>query len=330
MFRALLLTLVLFTFTAAAQTLSPYGSLQDGSIVGSVTSGQSHALGNVRIEVRDMMAGTAVSSTYTNDFGSFELSNLAFGTYEVVATSGLSEAREIVRVRSAQTTVSLHLDGQSSNAQASDRSGRNTVSVNDFKIPKKARDAFRKAEQALQSSKVDEAMTHIAKALEAYPRYAAAMTMRGILKLDKDAAQDAVNDLEQAIQYDPGYPTAYLALAATYNRLSRFDDSIRTVDRGIALSPNSWQGYFELGKAYVGKGDYTTAVKHLNKAEDMAPKDFALVHLVKAHAMLALQDYSTAMLELESYLTKHPQGPDSEAARKTLDEVRSFVAQSNH
>jgi predicted Zn-dependent protease len=323
MFRAPILTVVLLTLslTLAAQVSH---TSQQGSIVGTVTTGQNRPSGNLRVEVRDIMSGALVATTYTNDAGAFEVDNIGFGSYEVVVTAGVSESREQVRVASMNTSVTMRVDTQA----ASDVGNADTVSVSDFKVPKKARDAYRKAEQAMQSLKTDEAMAQIAKALEVYPRYAAAITLRGILKLDKNSPQDALADLEQAIQFDPAYATGYLALGAAYNNLSRFEDSIRTIDRGIALSPSAWQGYFELGKAYVGKGDFTTAIKQLNKAEDMAPKSFALVHLVKAHAMLGLKDYSAAMLELESYLTLHPQGANSEAAQKTLDEVRSFVARS--
>jgi tetratricopeptide (TPR) repeat protein len=325
MFRASVLSVILFTLCLTAAAQISRSSIQQGSIVGVVTTGQNQGAGNIRIEVRETMTGGLTSTTYTNDSGGFEIDNLGFGTYDVVATLGVSEAREQVRLQSPQASITLRMQAQ----QTSDAGNASTVSVSDFKVPKKAREAYHKAEQALQSFKTDEAMAHITKALEIYPRYAAAMTLRGVLKLDNKAPQEAMADLEQAIQYDPAFATAYLVLGATYNSLSRFDDSIRTIDRGIALSPTSWQGYFELGKAYVGKGDFTSAVKQLNKAEDMAPKDFALVHLVKAHAMLGMKDYSAAMLELQAYLTKHPQGPDSDSARKTLDDVRSFAARSD-
>ena len=324
MFRAAVLTAVLFTLSFAANAQANQSLSQQGSILGSVVTDQNKPVSNARIEVHDLLLGTAISATYTNQAGYFEIDNIGFGTYEIVAISGVTDSREQVRLQTMQATVTLRLYPQRSD----DAGSANTVSVSDFKIPKKAREAMQKAEAAVQALKTEEALAHIGIALQIYPRYAAALTLRGIMKLDTHDAQNAASDLEQAIQCDPAYALAYLAFGATYNNLSRFDDSIRTIDRGIALSPTSWQGYYELGKAYIGRGDFTTAIKQLNKAEDMAPKDFALVHLVKAHAMLGMKDYSSAMLELQSYLTRRPQGPDSEAARKTLDDVRSFLARS--
>jgi tetratricopeptide (TPR) repeat protein len=332
MFRALAfsITLILVCAGVTAQTFSSFPTQhspgEQGSIVGRVLIGQSQSAADLRVSVLEMLSGAVVASTYTNASGGFEFDNIPYGTYEITATAGVDESREQVRLVSPRAEVSLRMTAP---AEGADAGNADSVSVNDLKVPKKAREAYHKAEAALRGLKLDEALSHAGKALEAYPRYAAAMALRGIIKLDQNATDQAVTDLEQAIQFDPAFATGYLALGAAYNRLSRFDDSIRTVDRGIALAPMAWQGYFELGKAYVGKGDFPAAIKQLNKAEDMAPKNFALVHLVKAHAMLGLKDYAAAMLELQSYLTQRPQGPDSDQARKTLDEVRTFVARTD-
>ena len=41
--------------------------------------------------------------------------------------------------------------------------------------------------------------------------------------------------------------------------------------------------------------------------------------------MLSLNNYSEAMAELQSYLAKEPNGPNSEQAQKMLDKARSFA-----
>jgi tetratricopeptide (TPR) repeat protein len=202
--------------------------------------------------------------------------------------------------------------------------GSNTVSVNQFKVSGKARDAFKKAEAAAQKLKLDKAEKFLAKAFEIHPQYAEAMALRGILKLDNNG-QGASSDLEQAVQFDLGCALSYIALAA-HNTLERFDDALLTVDRGVALAPASWQSYFEMGKAYLGKGKYQEALKQVNKAKDLAPKQFAPIHLVRAHAMLGLKDYAEAMTELEAYLDREPKGPNSQQARDTLQKVRTFAA----
>ncbi len=296
------------------------------SLVGVVHTVDNHPIANARVEVRDVASGNGSTSTYTSPSGDFEVSNLPPGTYEVIVYTGLNEAHERIQVQTWRAYIDIRMPNTDSTT--AEAGGNNTVSVNQFQVPGKARDAFRKAQQYADSLKLEDARKYVEKALAIYPRYAEAMALRGILKLDANKPDAATADLEQALQFDSGYSVAYIALGAAYNMLSRFDDAVRTIDRGIALSPNSWQAYFEMGKAYIGKGDFQDAVKQLNKAEDLAPKKFALVHLLKAHALLGMKDYANAMTELEAYLTCDPSGPNSDQARQALERVRAFAAVS--
>jgi tetratricopeptide (TPR) repeat protein len=202
----------------------------------------------------------------------------------------------------------------------------NAVSVAQYKVPAKAREELKKATEASIKGKNEEAEKHIAKALEIYPRYADAITQRAILKLSANDPTGAVTDLQQAIKYDESCSLAYIVMGATLNMQSQFDDAIRVLQRGESLSPNSWQAYFEMGKALVGKAQYEPALRQLNHAQSLMTHDYAPVHLVKAHAMLALDDYSDAMTELQEYLQKEPNGPNTEEAQRMLAQARAFAA----
>src|SRR5258706_11539239 len=207
-----------------------------------------------------------------------------------------------------------------------------TVSVAQFKVPGKARSEFKKAEEALGKGKMDECKTHLAKALDIYPSFAEALTLRGVLAMDDKNTDAAINDLDAAIKADASYSMAYVAMGATYNMMSKFDDAIRVLGRGISMAPNSWQGYFEMGKAQVGNASYEAAVRTLDKAQSVAPDDYALIHLVKAHALLGLKDYTNAMGELQAFLEKSPKdGKQTEDARNLLGKVQAFTASAqNH
>ena len=130
---------------------------------------------------------------------------------------------------------------------------RATVSLAQYKGPKKAREEFKKAESALNDRKTEEAEKHLAKALEIHPEYADALTMRGIMNLEQKNYDAAISDLDHAIKADPGYAMAYIAMGATFNMTQRFDEALQSLDRGVALAPQSWQAYFEMAKAQVGK-----------------------------------------------------------------------------
>ena len=88
------------------------------------------------------------------------------------------------------------------------------------------------------------------------PNYAEALTLRGVLALNQQDSQAAIADLDKAIQADGNYAMAYMVMGSALNMQSKFDEAIRSLQRGQSLAPNYWQGYFEMGKSYIGKADY--------------------------------------------------------------------------
>ncbi|HTC92304.1 MAG TPA: tetratricopeptide repeat protein [Terriglobales bacterium] len=292
------------------------------TLSGFVRDSNGRPAKDARIEVQNRDNGQIVSSGYSNPGGSFQISNLPTGNYELVVTLGLAESRQPVSLEGSDQEMMVNLPTYNSGANTG---GKDSVSVAQLRVPERARNAFHKAQEAARKQNVADANKYVDEALQAYPRYADAMTMRGILKLDANHYNEASQDLEQAIQFDPNYPLAYIALGATYNLMSHWDDALRVLNRGTTLNPDSWQAYFEMGKSFLGKADYPAALQQFNKTQQIQPQ-YALVHLVKAHALLGMKDYANATTELEAYLKGEPNGSQSAHARETLDKLRSVAS----
>jgi Putative Zn-dependent protease, contains TPR repeats len=255
--RAPLLFLVIgsLALPAASQMLSPQSTRRAGAlgtVTGSVRTADGKPIADARVELRDGMTGSVAASGYTNYGGTFEFQNIAGGNYEVVVSSGLDEARDRVSVQNDVANVNLRL-GQLASDNTSRKDG--TISVAQLKVPEKARDENKKAREAMQKHDVAGAWKHVNKALQITPQFAAALTTRALLELDDNKSDSAIADLEQAVKLDAGYGLSFLVLGAAYNQRLHFDDAIRALDHGVALMPNYWQGYFELGKSYLGKND---------------------------------------------------------------------------
>ena len=291
------------------------------ALYGTVLTADNKPLRDVRVDLRDSN-GATLNSVYTNGSGMFEFPQVASGIYEVVAVSGLQETRQRVEMDKMPSGLNLRMPVQST---PNDGTPGNSISVAQFKVPGKARNELKSAQEASTKGNVEAAEKHLEKALAVYPKYADALTLRAILKMDANNRQGAVADLQEAIQDDQNCSMAYIVMGAVLNMEGKFDDAIRSLERGEALSPDSWQAYFELGKALTAKSEYEPALRQLNKAQSLAPKDYPPIHLVKARAMMGLNDYSGEMAELHQYLDKEPQGAHSAVARQMLDQARAFT-----
>jgi predicted Zn-dependent protease len=325
----LLLSTVSFAQMSSAPQFGrrgPSSVVEVSTVTIAVKNANESPATDARVEIHDM-TGTVLASGYTNTNGVLEvLGRFPAGTYEVVATQGLGEVRDRVNLSAGGlSSVALRLPTDTDQNAKSAGNGE-TVSVAQYKVPEKARKFFRKAREALEKTKTDEAAENLKKALDVYPNYAEAICLRGVLKMDKRDREGAIADFDQAIHIDPSYPMSYFALGAVYNLMSRFDEALSSLQRGTTLAPNGWQGYFEMGKAYVGKADYMAAVRALDKAQALTREPYPLISLVKGHALLALKQYPEAMAELEAFLQKAPSDPQSATARQMLSQAKAFAA----
>jgi tetratricopeptide (TPR) repeat protein len=201
----------------------------------------------------------------------------------------------------------------------------NTVSVAQYRIPEKARNEFQKAQEASTKLNFDDARKHVERALELCPNYADALTLRAVLNLASNTPA-AVADLQKAIQCDGNYALAYTVLGSALNMQEKFDEAMQTLQRGQSLAPDSWQTYFEMARSYVGKQDYASALRQLDRAQSLVPAEYPTLLLVRAQANMGLKQYQTAMQELQTFLQKDPNGPNSMAAEKMLRQTRELMA----
>ena len=295
----------------------------EGALVVSVRDANNQWVRDVRIEVRPLGTIEIVASAFTNADGQLEIDHLPYGMYELLVTSGVMQNRQEVAVDSASTEISIRLHERVGNQQAGSRS---TVSVAEMKVPTKARQYLEKAVEAIREQKLSKAFEETETALAVYPKFAEALALRGVLKMDRDQVREALNDLQAAINIDPGSAMAYAAIGSSYNALGRYDDAARSLERAEQLEPLYWQAHFEMGKAELGQQNYPAALREVNRALELALQPFPPMLLVRARIYLKEQNYEEAIPDLEEYLRKAPHDAAADDARKTLDQVRMLVA----
>lgn len=297
------------------------GNQNANAVVGSVHTVDNQPLGNVRVELRDGSTGAVVGSSYTGMAGGFEFRELPQGSYEVVAVSGTQIVEERVQVNSMSTNVDLRL----SESRPNDQLGNRTVSVNQYRIPDRAREELRKAKEASAKNKQEDAQRHLDRALELYPGYAEALTVRATYKLDQRDFDGAAADLQTAIQSDANCALAYTVLGSVQNVQGKFDDALRSLQRAETLAPDVWQTYFEMARSYSGKNAYAESIKALDRAQTTAPPGYPLIHLLRAHNMMALNRYSDAVTELQAFIQKNPAGPHTDQAKQMLERAQAAM-----
>lgn len=123
--------------------------------------------------------------------------------------------------------------------------------------------------------KVDEAM----KVLETSRRFAKKLSTSDELllkfyeyNLNGDIA-NVLKTLEEFVAYAPYDIEIRMRLASFYRHLEEYDKAIQEYEAILELDPNRKLAYNELAYIYAGRGDFTTALKKIEKYAELAPDE---------------------------------------------------------
>ena len=291
----------------------PSRSTSFGTLTGAVLSPDGHPLPGVRVELHDANA-SVVAKAETESSGWFALYDLPPGFYEVKSLAGGSEARQFVDLGAGRSTVEMRfIDASRPPVKVN-----SMISVAQMSVAGSARKFYEKARTSIGKRDYSKAAEWVNQALQRQPEFAEALTLRAFLERNGQQVASATQDCEKALKIDPYYALAYITLGSAYTLQGRYDDALRTLDEGVAVSPRSWQMYFEMAKASIGKGAYGKALQMMDKADRLGGYNYAEVHLVRAYALVPLKFYREARIELQAFLSREPKGRNAERAQQLL------------
>ncbi len=318
---ALLPTVTLLAILTQAQTPqqnSPTATVI-AAITGKVLGADGKPVPGIRVELDSAETAMPMTSTYTQPDGTFELYNIPHGEYEVIAESANSEVSNPVSFDSGQPNLQLRLPKSVSAPDPLDA----TTSVARMMVPSRAQRLYQRAVNDFNHGKYEEAEKHADAALEIDQQFADALTLRGVIEMRKGNLAQGQDYLEQAIKADPSESAAYIALAAVYNHNGRFEDAMHASEKGLSLSPRTWQAYLEMAKASIAKSMYQSGLKFLRQAERLGGSTYAETHLLKAYALVPLKLYRDAKYELQASMARDHHGDVSHQAQALLARLDS-------
>lgn len=81
--------------------------------------------------------------------------------------------------------------------------------------------------------------------------------------------QQALNDIDKAIDMNPNYDFYYAEKASLLVRVGMYDEALETAQKCVELAPDHSDGFLFLGLAQCLKGDKQEGVKNLKKAREL-------------------------------------------------------------
>lgn len=202
-----------------------------------------------------------------------------------------------------------------------------TISFTSLQAPKDAKKAYEKGLDALKKQKWAEAQNTLQKAVEIYPKYAAAWFELGRSYHAQNNIEQARNAYAKSVEADAKFVKPYMQLAAIAANERKWDDVERYTSELLRLDP------VDYAPAYFYNSVANFNLKKLDAAEKSAREGVKLDsqhQMPKMEHVLGVilankQDYVGAAQYLRGYLEHAPNAQDVDMVRKQLAEVEKFA-----
>src|SRR5581483_3289323 len=102
-----------------------------------------------------------------------------------------------------------------------------TISLTTMQAPKNARKDYEKAQKDVTKNNFKDAEKELTKAVEEYPKFAAAWALLGMIHQGNKQNDEATKDFQQAINSDPQYAKPYFGLAVIAATQQNWKDTVR-------------------------------------------------------------------------------------------------------
>src|SRR5262249_52987512 len=119
-----------------------------------------------------------------------------------------------------------------------------SIGILDATIPVAARTEFEKAQAALfNDNNVDQAISHLEKALTLYPAFFEAELSLGTLYMDTGKWEQAAKSLHHSIELNNKVPNPFFALGEVYLHEGHANEAEKYLRAGLQLDNHSWKAH---------------------------------------------------------------------------------------
>lgn len=193
-----------------------------------------------------------------------------------------------------------------------------TISVLDLGAPNKAIVEFNRGTGLMKAQHSDEAIRHLHRAIEVYPKFVSAHVALGLAYLDQDHKPEARGEFELAATLDPKFPGSFMNLGLIALATNDFETAQPQLEKAADLHRNDPRILSSLAYAENGNHQYQQVLETAKLVHGLNHKGLANVHYVASSAAMSLKDYDAMERELNLFVSEDPTSPFAPVARKNL------------
>ena len=201
-----------------------------------------------------------------------------------------------------------------------------TISLTSMQAPTNARKAYEKAQKDISKENFKDAEKELGKAVQEYPKFAAAWSLLGMIHQSSKQLDQAMKDYSQAIAADPQYAKPYFGLAVIAANEQNWKETVRLTDQVNRLAPLAYpEAYFFSGVSSFNLGNMDDAERNIRKflsLDNEHRRPMAVLYL--GDILARKQDFAGAVQQAKAYLAIAPNAPNSPTIREKLKQLEEL------
>jgi len=274
--------------------------------------------------------GNRIREAITTDSGEFAFQRLHVGAYILkISAAGFVPLETDVNVDfSSAAGISIFL--RPVGKAPLERHAEAAISAHELSEPAAARKLAESGKKKLYSGNNPEgALQDFQAAVAKAPDYYEAYYQIGMAYLSLKNPAQAEPNLKKSVDLsNQSYAEADLALAVLL--LGRRDaaEGEPLLRRGLELNPNSWLGFYELGKLELYRMHLDAALDAARHAKTLAPQQPKVYHLLSL-IHLRQKNYQAALADLDAYIRLDPDSPDGQTAKQIRVDMQHKLENSH-
>jgi Flp pilus assembly protein TadD len=187
-------------------------------------------------------------------------------------------------------------------------------------IPTEARKEFDDGARDVTNNDYAQAIPHLKKAVELYPRYAEAYQLLGVAQLQSQHGPEAESSLVKAIEIEDRMPRAQYLLGVMYAMTGRAELAEKPLNRFAELDPENPDAHFELAKVSFALNKFKDAETHARKAVDLKESNKG-VYIVLGYALLRQSKPADAKRAFQQFLKSDPKSAMASDINNTIAQI---------
>ena len=202
-----------------------------------------------------------------------------------------------------------------------------TISLTSMQAPGSARHAYEKAQKDFDKQDLKGAEKELTKAVQEYPKFAAAWALLGIVHQSSKQFDLAAKDYNQSIAADSQYAKPYFGLAVMAANQQDWKSTIRFSDQLNRLAPLAYpEAYFFSGIASYNLGSMDDAERNIRKfltLDKNHARPMAVLYL--GDILARKQDFAGAAEQARAYLALAPNASNANSVREKLKQMEQLT-----